>query len=138
MIKKTETPKASDTGIKRSKDDDAILRFSFKLFDGTDIELCPEEFAAKYTRTLMERLRDLSSWKVSAFVGQYNKTIRNHPIDWNDTSRPDGFSHLNEQHRAYPAYQFSLSANEHGRVHGLIIDDTFYVIWLDCNHKLYQ
>lgn len=124
MIKKTKTPDAAGSGIKRSKDDDAILRFSFRLFDGTDAEMCPEEFSAKYTRTLMERLRDLSSWKVGAFVTQYNKTIRNHPIEWNDTSRPDGFAHLNEQYKAYPAYQFSLSVNEHGRVHGLIIDDT--------------
>jgi hypothetical protein len=35
------------------------------------------------------------------------------------------------------AAQFCLSANEHGRVHGIIIDDTFYVIWLDHDHRLY-
>jgi hypothetical protein len=138
MIKKVSPPQEGGYGIKRSTEADAILRFSFKLFDVTDDEMCPDVFDERYTRTLMERLRDLSSWKVSTFTGRCVKAVRNHLIDWNGTSRPDGFSQLNEQYRAYPAYQFSLSANEHGRVHGIIIDDTFYVIWLDCNHSLYQ
>ena len=138
MIKKASTPAKGGLGIKRSKEDDAILRFSFRLFDGTDTEICPEEFDARYTRVLMERLRHLSSWKVSEFVGPCNKTVRNHSIDWQKTSRPNGFVHLPEQYMAYPAYQFSLTANEYGRVHGLIIDDTFYVIWLDCQHNLYS
>jgi len=137
MIKKSQAPQKDGLGIKRSKEDDANLRFSFILFDGTDVEICPEVFDGRYTRTLMERLKNLSGWRVSAFVGACSKTVRNHRIDWGSTSRPDGFPNLNEQYKAYPAYQFSLSANEHGRVHGLIIDDTFYVIWLDCKHKLY-
>jgi hypothetical protein len=37
----------------------------------------------------------------------------------------------------YEGWQFCLTANEHGRVHGIIIDDTFYVIWLDHDHQLY-
>ena len=138
MIKKASTPSKGGFGIKRSRDDDAVLRFSFKLFDGTDTEVCPEEFDTRYTKILMERLRELSSWKVSDFVGACNKTVRNHQIDWRKTSRPDGFKHLNEQHKSYPAYQFSLTVNKYGRVHGIIIDDTFYVIWLDCRHNLYS
>lgn len=85
----------------------------------------------------MERLRDLSSWTVQEFVTKPHKAIRNHSIDWADTRRPDGFTNLNEQYRDYQPWQFSLSVNEHGRVHGLIIGDCFYVVWLDCNHKLY-
>jgi hypothetical protein len=36
------------------------------------------------------------------------------------------------------AWQFSLSANEHGRVHGFLVRDTFYVRWLDPEHNLYS
>jgi hypothetical protein len=25
----------------------------------------------------------------------------------------------------------------HGRVHGILLDDTFFVVWLDPGHKLY-
>lgn len=85
----------------------------------------------------MERLRDLSSWQVRRFTGAQDKSLRNHEHDWRKTARPGGFRHLNEHYRAYPGWQFCVSANEHGRVHGIIIDDTFFVIWLDQDHALY-
>ncbi|GGK45329.1 hypothetical protein [Salinarimonas ramus] len=113
------------------------IKFSFALFSGDDEVVCPRSFQDGYVRTLMERLRDLSSWDVVRFTNQYDKAVRNHVIDWARTARPEGFDHLNEQYRAYPAWQFSLTSNEHGRVHGIIIDDTFFVIWLDANHALY-
>ena len=34
-------------------------------------------------------------------------------------------------------WQFALSANEHGRVHGFLVADTFFVRWLDPEHNLY-
>ena len=34
-------------------------------------------------------------------------------------------------------WQFALSANEHGRVHGFLRGDTFYIRWLDPDHNLY-
>lgn len=136
-IKKSAVPKKGETGVQLAAPDDGYLKFSFKLFDTSDGEICPAAFQDGYTRSLMDRLRDLSSWKVSDFIGQCNKTVRNHRIDWKGTSRPDGFSSLNEQYQAYEAWQFSISANKHGRVHGIIIGPCFYIIWLDCNHVLY-
>lgn len=127
---------APASGIQKQQVD-AALKFSFQYFDHTDTELCPPHFEGGYTQALMQRLRDLSSWTVKAFTSRQDKAIRNHAHDWRRTSRPNGFGHLNEQFRAIPGWQFCISANEHGRVHGLIIDDTFYVIWLDRDHKLY-
>lgn len=72
-----------------------------------------------------------------ALTTQQDKSVRNHTHDWSKTARPNGFSSLNEHFRDYPGWQFCISANEHGRVHGVIIDDTFYIIWLDHNHNLY-
>jgi len=137
MIKKRAVANTSASGIKRGEKDDAPLRFSFRFFDCADAELCPPTFPEGYTQTLMDRLRSISTWTVKEFTSSRSKAIRSHQIDWEDTSRPDGFPNLNEQFGAYPGWQFSLSANEHGRVHGLLIDDTFYVIWLDCGHNLY-
>lgn len=116
---------------------DSKLRFSFELFDPTDAEMCPASFKDGYTQTLMQRLRDLSSWSVNTFCGKPHQSVRNHQHDWTKTSRPAGFAHLNDHYKALPGWQFCLSANEHGRVHGLIMDDTFFVIWLDQDHKLY-
>lgn len=127
-----------DSLIKKTPVPELDLRFSFKFFDRHDAEMCPATFQDGYTQTLMQRLRDLSTWKVSRFVGPLDRTVRNHTHDWAQTSRPQGFASLNVHFRAYPGWQFCLTANDHGRVHGIIIDDTFYVIWLDQDHNLYD
>ena len=123
--------------IVKSAVPDPELRFSFKFFDHDDEEVCPAAFNAGYTRTLMQRLRDLSTWKLSEFTTKENKAVRNHQHTWEKTARPNGFERLNEHYRAYPGWQFCLTANEHGRVHGIIIDDTFHVVWLDQDHRVY-
>ncbi|WP_210236263.1 hypothetical protein [Ochrobactrum sp. CGA5] len=135
-ITKTRLTKSLDSGIRAEKPDADLMRFSFKLFDHSDDEVCPAVFRNGYTRALMSRLRDLSTWKVSEFTSNRSSAIRAHPIDWNGTSRKDGFD-LNEQYQAYTPWQFSISANEDGRVIGLLIDDCFYVVWLDHHHKVY-
>jgi len=43
----------------------------------------------------------------------------------------------NEEQVVDTPYQFSLSSNEHGRVHGFLIDEVFYIVWLDPDHQLY-
>lgn len=119
------------------KTPDSRIRFSFQLFDPSDAEMCPAEFDPGYVHQLMDRLKSFSSWTVTEFTTPKGKAVRNHLIDWVHTSRPSGFTGLGEQYEAYQAFQFSLSANAYGRVHGLLIDDTFYVIWLDHRHRLY-
>lgn len=129
--------KSVGTHISKVSAHDDYLQFSFKLFDQDDKELCPPNFPDGYVQTLMQRLKALSTWTVSDFTGRLNHTIRNHPHDWARTSRPNGFSSLNEELRSNKGWQFCLTANEHGRVHGIIIGKTFYIIWLDRDHKLY-
>jgi len=127
----------SQSLIQKSKIQDPKIRFSFEHFDSSDAEVCPPEFHPLYTQTLMERLKALSSWTLREFMNSHSKSIRAHPHNWEKTARPEGFAHLNEQLKSIPAWQFQLSKNEHGRVHGFFIGDTFYIIWLDKNHKLY-
>lgn len=123
--------------MKKTSLPDSKLRFSFEFFDHSDAEVCPSSFRDGYTQTLMQRLRDVSTWTVRRFCQRCDQALRNHQHDWAKTTRPDGFRSLNEHYRAIPGWQFCLSANEHGRVHGIIIDDTFYVVWLDHDHALY-
>ncbi len=117
---------------------DGYICFSFQHFDSSDEEVCPPTFQPNYTQTLMERLKALSSWSVKEFMNSHSKSIRAHTHDWEKTARPRGLQHLNEQLRASPAWQFQLSKGEHGRVHGFFIGNTFYVVWLDRDHKVYQ
>lgn len=137
VIRKSKANGASPSGIKKVSPSDVPLKFSFQLFDGTDAELCPPTFRDGYVQSLMARLKAISSWTVSEFVTPKGKSARNHTITWEETARPKGFCHLPDQYEAYTAFQFAVSANEHGRVHGLLIDDTFHVVWLDHDHRLY-
>ena len=115
---------------------DNLLRFSFKHFsDNGKFGFC--RATEGYAACLFGRLKDLSSMTPMELHANRSDTLRCHPIDWRDTTEQDGFSHLNEQLRDLPPIQFSLSANAHGRVHGFLIDEVFYVVWLDPAHALY-
>lgn len=135
-IKKTKPNKSSSTGIK-SGTSDGNLTFSFKFFDASDPNVCPPTFIDGYTQTLMDRLKSLSGWTVSEFLTNRSSALRSHPVDWNKTSKKDGFAHLNEQYDSYEPYQFSISSNSHGRVFGLLIGNCFHIIWLDFSHNVY-
>lgn len=136
-IKKGNNKKV-DSDIKKTEPKQRRLNFSFQFFDVSDVELCPATFPNGYTQSLMARLRDLSGWTVTEFLNaRNNKSVRAHTHDWKQTSRPDGFPNLNDELKDNPGWQFCISANEGGRVHGFMIDSTFYIIWLDHNHKLY-
>lgn len=122
--------------IKKAAPHEGRITFSFALFDGVDTEVCAELFPDGYTRKLMERMQAVSQMTATEFRSA-GRALRSHTHVWQGTSRPDGFERLNEQLTDYPGWQFCLSANEHGRVHGIMISDVFYVIWLDVNHALY-
>jgi hypothetical protein len=117
---------------------DEYVRFSFRFFDGSDEEICPRTLAEDYVRTLVERMRDISSMTSQEFASNKSKALRAHTHDLEQTSRPNGFGALNEQFRALPGWQFQLTVDAHGRVHGFIIDNTFFVVWLDRDHVLHK
>jgi hypothetical protein len=116
---------------------DSGLTFSFKHLDLTgDADFSLMHRKEGYTAVLLERLRAISGMKLEEF--RNNRGLRSHVIDWSRTQRPEGFNHLNEQLRDLPAWQFQLTSNEHGRVHGFLVEEVFYVVWLDPDHRLYR
>ncbi|MEJ1826111.1 hypothetical protein SMA73_25430, partial [Escherichia coli] len=66
------------------------------------------------------------------------KALRAHRHHWRGTTEKLGFPHLPDEWDGHEAWQFQLSANKHGRVHGILVDEVFYVVWLDPEHRLYQ
>jgi hypothetical protein len=90
-----------------------------------------------YQMALLERLRAVSAWSTNEFFNCHHKALRAHSIDFSDTTEPAGFP-LNEQLKQVPPYQFQVSANAHGRVHGFLLGNVFYVIWFDPDHQLYD
>jgi hypothetical protein len=91
-----------------------------------------------YLEKLLTRLQDVNRMRVEEFRSLPTKQVRNHRITFSETSEPNGFQTLNGQLKAKEAWQFEITANEHGRVHGILIDEVFFVVWLDPCHNLYS
>ncbi|AWY60224.1 hypothetical protein A8H35_02770 [Burkholderia thailandensis] len=82
-------------------------------------------------------MKNISNLTVKEFRENKSSSLRIHTLKWAETSEPGGYAHLTEQLQQCEPWQFGLSVNEHGRVHGLLIDEVFYVVWLDVNHRMY-
>lgn len=86
-------------------------------------------------REKSDRLLRYSGWTVDQSLDQNNDEHR-HVIDFAETTET-GFWHLDTEQLAYlKPWQFQVGAEE-SRVAGFIVDDTFYIVWLDYNHALY-
>jgi len=87
----------------------------------------------------VERIKDLSMKPVVELVRQRaDRATRFHRIDWKDDWVSEcGFGINGMPTLDDEAWQFAVSANQHGRVHGFLIYNLFYVVWLDPDHKLY-
>lgn len=135
-IKKTDIA-GSGSGIRPTKlKPPQGISFSFKYYqDGHSKFSCTTKDGI-YWLTLLARLKDLSSLGVQELLMNRSPSLRCHPIKWEDTSE-SGFGLPNEEQLVDTPYQFSLSSNKHGRVHGFFIDEVFYIVWLDPDHKLY-
>lgn len=90
-----------------------------------------------YTQKLLERLKAVSGNTKEDLFANHSPALRAHPIVFADTTEPNGFP-LNPYYQDMPAFQFSVSVNEHGRVCGIIMDNVFFVVWLDPKHNLYR
>ncbi len=113
------------------------LRFSFKYLDTAHPAFDMRRCTAGYYVRLLQRLRDLSGLTVGEFRMRWSKATRVHRIDFADdpvSVRSFGVHGVPADERAW---QFSVSANEHGRVHGFLMGDTFFIRWLDPEHNLY-
>ena len=127
--------------IKTSPISNAYITFSFQHFDNTSDKFTINECEIKYFTAVLERLKGISSLRINEFTKNRSKLIRSHSISWDDTTEKDGFVCLNKSLRDYAnqvSFQFQITANEHGRIHGFISDNIFYVVWFDPFHKLYS
>ncbi|WP_262417007.1 hypothetical protein [Providencia rettgeri] len=114
------------------------VSFSFRHLDPSHNKFNVTSKNADYFCKLFERLKSISDFTTNEVLQNRSSALRAHPIDWNDTSEKDGFTHLNEQFKSYEPYQLSISSNEYGRIHGFFIGHIFYVVWFDPEHLLYS
>lgn len=84
----------------------------------------------------MQELQRYSFFTVDLFVEDDHADGR-HVIDFEETTEPGGFKGMSGGEDSV-AWQFALGQRQLGfRVVGYIVDDTFFIVWLDSNHALY-
>jgi len=119
--------------------DSLRLRFSFKYLDFANAKFLPSDCGHEYLCRLFKILHLFSDWRVGDFVDQNNNEHR-HIIDFEHSTEPNGFQIPDAEQMGYEeGWQFSVQPDVHyyrGRVHGVLVDDTFYIVWLDEHHQL--
>lgn len=124
--------------------DEKPLRFSFKHIDLMNPKFLATDCCAEYFCKLLATLQRFSTWNVGQFVDQNHNDCR-HIISFDQTTEPEGFQGIQEMDRDQIGYlegwQFAVCPDDpwgnRWRAHGILVDDTLYVIWLDPNHELY-
>lgn len=114
------------------------ISFSFRYYQDDKNKFSIGGRDAKYLASLLRRLRDLSQLNAQEVINNQSKSLRCHGIAWKDTTEANGFGIPNEDELVNMPYQFQISANEYGRVHGFFSENVFYVVWLDPDHNLYS
>lgn len=124
------------TESKLKENHDQYLSFSFKYLVSTDKFPTGLEDLG-YLPTLMQRLVDVSNMKKIELIQNGSQALRCHKINWSEVTE-ECFGLSNEDQLVSKPYQFQISANAYGRIHGFFINDVFYIRWLDPKHNLYK
>jgi hypothetical protein len=83
---------------------------------------------------MFERLKTMSGLKWRAI--RDSSQFHFHPIEWEETSEPNGFKHLPPELKEFPPLQFKLFRE--CRVVGFFNQNNiFELVWIDRDHKVY-
>lgn len=120
---------------KKRRIEESKLLFSFELLDFSVEYYNCNGMCDKGIKNCFEKLRDYSRLTVDEIhAGQ--GTIRFHQIRKEDVKEWPAYLEHNEQLEE-SFYQISFGSSK-GRAHGIIIENKFYIIWLDPHHYLYH
>lgn len=147
-IQRGATPKSQ--GKIRSNQEEKLrqprLSFSFEYLQSNHAKFTAAQQGSNYFSLLFERLKEVCCWDRDRFVRGYTlgPAWRIHQHKWGqDSSLTEatfgtGLNGSANQEHDDAAWQFQITANQHGRVHGFLVGDTFFIVWLDPNHLLYR
>ena len=139
-------PRISPTKIDRNSkiinptpiDKEERISFNFRRLNPKDTKFDWTCCEVNYFNTLIDRLRNLSNCTRKEMLHTFNqKSLRFHPLNFKDGSLSEKTFGVLSEDVDDDAWQFELTANKHGRVHGYFVENVFYVVWLDPKHELY-
>lgn len=131
------TPLRQPSAIKPVPPSPARISFSFRHLQTEHAKFRFSHRDSSYFCKLLDRLKHGCELSWQEMRTGHKDSVRCHDHKWDMTTEPGGFG-LKGQLADCQGWQFAVSGNEHGRVHGFIIGDVFFVVWLDPDHKLYD
>lgn len=111
--------------------------FSWKFFDKNHEAFNCGGAEASWFLNLMETMKNISEMTLMEYLVCRGKPLRVHSHKWNEVAYT--YSHLQGEDLTQienDTTQFALSTSG-GRVHGFIIENLLFIVWLDPEHNLY-
>lgn len=136
-INKTKVGQQSSRINPSSIDDTERVSFNFRRLCEKEKKFCYTAREVNYFLKLLERLREICRMTKNEMVRINRRALRCHEIDFNNPITSENTFGIVGDDVDDDAWQFQLSSNEHGRVHGYFVGNIFYVVWLDPNHELF-
>jgi hypothetical protein len=119
------------------------LRFSFKHLQADHERFQASRCETGFFEAMLETLKYYSSMSVDHFVKEDDLEKR-HLIIWENTQVPLGFPLVDpDELGTDSAWQFCLRGKNGKicyawRLHGFLLEEIFYIVWLDSEHKLIE
>ncbi len=138
LIAKTDYASKNDKIKKTIVDENLPVYFNLKNLRNTEKKFDYTSLESQYFIKFIERLKNIGSMSRKELINHWDGAVKCHRIEFNEplpkiTEKSFGCGSENDEN----AFQFSISKNKWGRVHGYFIDNIFYIVWLDPNHELY-
>jgi hypothetical protein len=114
------------------------IHFRFDYFDSEHSHFKDSQFTNEWPNKLLNRLKHFQQLTVTYFKTDipFRQSQYIHPINWDETHL-NGFGIHQGVEYDEDAWQFGLSKAT-GRIHGFFINNLFYIVWLDPEHKLFK
>lgn len=103
--------------------------FNLGSMEKRKVPICSEWFI-----TLIETLREISALTPNELKLEQRNHYDYHPHEWEKVSAKFNFD--DEFLEQVEGVQFRISSSK-GRVHGFMIGNRFYIVWLDPYHNMY-
>lgn len=126
------------TRLSERANEKIIFSFNFldldnQLFNLGSMEKRKVPICSEWFITLIQTLKEISNLKPNELKNEQRNHYDFHRHDWENVTSKFKFS--NEFLEQVDGVQFRLSSSK-GRVHGFMIGNRFYIIWLDPHHNL--
>ncbi|MDQ0492792.1 hypothetical protein [Paenibacillus brasilensis] len=110
--------------------------FSWQFFDRSNPLFNCGEVGPEWFVDLMDSMKSISQMEFEKFRIHNGPPLRVHSHEWDRVSAKYPLNEMLLKQIEQDTLQFAVS-KARGRVHGFVISNVFYIVWVDPHHNLY-